>query len=107
MEDSTMQSHGLAGAPVQDLSLPELARCCSCSTEWVIELVGEGVVEPMPAPGEGPAQWRFDEAAVVRVAAAWRLASDLSVNVAGVALALELLDEIRALRRQVKLHGPG
>jgi hypothetical protein len=41
------------------------------------------------------------------VAAAWRLASDLSVNVAGVALALELLDEIRALRRQVKLHGPG
>ena len=91
-------------AAMQEMSAPELARCCRCSLEWVVELVGEGVIEP--AEGSEPGQWRFDETAVARTAAAARLASDLAVNVAGVALALDLLDEIRALRRQLKLFTP-
>lgn len=91
-------------AAMQDMSAPELARCCRCSVEWVAELVGEGVIEP--AEGSEPEQWRFDENAVARAAAAARLASDLAVNVAGVALALDLLDEIRTLRRQLKLFIP-
>ena len=98
-----MHSQDLAGAG-QDMSLPELARCCRCSVEWVVELVGEGVIEPNQ--GAAPEHWRFDEAAVARAAAAARLAGDLAVNVAGVALALDLLDEIRALRRQLKLFMP-
>lgn len=97
-------AHDLAAVAAQEMSLPELARCCRCSVEWVVELVGEGVIEP--AEGSGPDQWRFDEAAVARAAAASRLASDLAVNVAGVALALDLLDEIRTLRRQLKLVIP-
>lgn len=96
-----MRSHELAAAAAQEMSLPELARCCRCSVEWVVELVGEGVIEP--AQGRAPEHWRFDEAAVVRAAAASRLATDLAVNAAGVALALDLLDEIRVLRRQVRL----
>ena len=98
-----MHSQDLAEA-MPEMSLPELARCCRCSVEWVVELVGEGVIEPRH--GGAPAQWRFDEAAVARAAAAARLAADLAVNVAGVALALDLLDEIRALRRQLKLFTP-
>jgi chaperone modulatory protein CbpM len=95
-----------AGAtPVPELSLLELSRCCSCSTEWVIELVEEGVIEPLGAVSvtAPPDAWRFDETAAARAAAAQRLVRDLSINVAGVALALELLDEIRALRRRLRL----
>ena len=29
-----------------ELSLNELSRACSVSTEWIVELVGEGVLEP-------------------------------------------------------------
>ncbi|WP_284615076.1 chaperone modulator CbpM [Aquabacterium humicola] len=82
---------------VDELSLVELSRCCGCSVEWVIDLVDEGVVVPA---GRQPIEWRFDEAAIARTHAAWRLTRDLSVNIAGAALALELLDEIRELRRR-------
>ncbi|HSW23808.1 MAG TPA: chaperone modulator CbpM [Burkholderiaceae bacterium] len=85
-----------------ELSLWELSRCCRCSTEWVIELVAEGVIEPLG--GASPDAWIFDETAVGRAGAAWRLARDLSVNAAGAALALELLDEISALRRQLRFR---
>jgi chaperone modulatory protein CbpM len=87
-----------------ELSVDDLSRCCSCSVEWVIELVGEGVIEPVG--GESPAAWTFDEAAAPRAAAAWRLARDLSLNAPGAALALDLLEEIRALRRQLRLGVP-
>lgn len=99
-----MHSHDPTTA-MHDVSLPELARCCRCSVEWVVELVSEGVIEP--AQGSGPEQWLFDEVAIVRAAAAARLANDLAVNAAGVALALDLLDEIRGLRRQLRLPPRG
>jgi chaperone modulatory protein CbpM len=88
-----------------ELSLLELSHCCSSSADWVIELVEEGVIEPVGAASVAapPEAWRFDEAAVARAAAARRLVRDLSINVAGVALALDLLDEIRALRRRLRL----
>lgn len=104
------QAHdAAAGALGSELSLQELTRVCRCSAEWVIELVDEGVIEPLggPSPDVPPGGWRFDEGAAARTAAAWRLARDLSVNVAGVALALELLDEIRALQRQLRFGAPG
>jgi chaperone modulatory protein CbpM len=94
-----------AGAAfASELSLLEFSRCCGCSTEWLIELVDEGVIEPIGGalPAAPPAAWRFDDAAVVRAAAAQRLVRDLSINVAGAALALDLLDEIRALRRRLR-----
>ena len=91
-----------AASVIRDLSLQELSRCCGCSVEWVLELVDEGVLEPS---GQQPIDWRFDDSSIHRTGAAWRLARDLSVNAAGVALALDLLDEIHRLRR--RLHGDG
>ena len=52
-------------------------------------------------PDEGEAGWRFSGAALARTRTAARLARDLGVNVPGVALALELLDEIAALRERL------
>jgi chaperone modulatory protein CbpM len=77
-----------------DLSLNDICRACSSSAEWVIELVDEGILEPT---GYQPTQWRFSPDCLQRARTAMRLQRDLGVNLAGVALALNLIDEIHSL----------
>jgi chaperone modulatory protein CbpM len=78
-----------------DLSLTELCGCCGVSTEFVVELVEEGAVVP---EGAQPQQWRFAGVQVKRVQTAAHLAQDLEINLPGIALALDLLDELERLR---------
>jgi chaperone modulatory protein CbpM len=80
--------------------LREMCRICGVHAEFLVELVQEGVIAPSPEAAAGAGPLRFDGIAVVRVQRAVRLQQDLGVNLAGIALALELLDEIEALRRQ-------
>lgn len=77
-------------------SLGELSRACGVSAELVMDMVEEGVVEPF---GPEPAAWRFPGDAVTRVQMALRLSEDLRVNLAGAALALDLMDELSELRQ--------
>ncbi len=84
------------------MSLVEVCHACSRHAEWVIELVEEGVLEPT---GVSPEQWRFTPAALQRALIATRLQRDLGINLAGVALALDLLDEIDTLRIQLRRPG--
>ena len=81
-----------------ELTLTELSRACSSSAELVIELVAEGVLEPA---GQKQAQWRFSGSSLLKARAAIRLQHDLSINLAGVALALDLLEEIETLRKRL------
>ena len=81
------------------LSLAELCRACGLPAEHVIEFVEHGLLEPR---GSEPRQWRFCELSVRRVYRAQRLERDLGVNVAGAALALDLLDELERLRARVR-----
>ena len=81
-----------------ELSLRELSRACSKSSAWVIELVDEGVLEPV---GQEQAHWRFSGTSLSRAHAAMRLQHDLKINLAGVALALDLIEEIDALRERL------
>lgn len=81
-----------------ELSLSELSRACSTSTEWVIELVHEGVLEPA---GRQPKQWRFSGTSLKRAHTAMRLQTDLKINLAGVALALDLMEEIETMRERL------
>jgi len=84
-------------------SLDDLCRACSGSTEWVIELVEEGVLEPT---GREMTHWRFSGISLQRARTARRLQLDLDVNLAGVALALELMDEVSSLRERLyRLEG--
>jgi len=80
------------------LSLGELCRACNVPAEFVLELVEQGVLE---VRGNDTRQWRFPGSSLGRVRAARRLQRDLQLNMAGTALALELLDEIRRLRRRL------
>ena len=79
-------------------SLTEICQACSSKTEWVIELVEEGILEPS---GEASSHWSFPGTSLSKAQMARRLQSDLEINLAGVALVLELLDEIGVLRSRI------
>jgi chaperone modulatory protein CbpM len=82
-----------------ELSLQDLCHACSTSTEWVIELVDEGVLEPI---GHDQSQWQFSGPSLLRARAAMRMQQDLQINLAGVALALDLMEEIEAMRERLR-----
>ncbi|TDT44025.1 MerR family transcriptional regulator [Halospina denitrificans] len=82
------------------LTLHELCYDCQVNAEYVIELVEFGIVQPRR--GRTPREWVFAGEDLVRVKKAERLRRDLEVNLPGVALSLDLIEEVRALRRQVE-----
>jgi chaperone modulatory protein CbpM len=85
-----------------ELTLVELCRTCRLPAERVYELVEEGIIEPL---GREPAGWRFRWTSVRRVRCALRLERDLGVNLAGAALALDLLEELDRLRGRLRRIG--
>jgi chaperone modulatory protein CbpM len=82
-----------------EITLAELSRTCRVHAEWVMELIDEGVIEPLTS---GDPQWRFASTTVVRIEKARRLQRDLGVNLPGIALALQLLDRIDALEARLR-----
>ncbi|UCC55830.1 MAG: MerR family transcriptional regulator [Gammaproteobacteria bacterium] len=80
------------------MTLHELCDVCAVHAGFIAELVDEGVLEPA---GVENSQWCFTGVSLHRVRTAKRLHQDLGVNLAGVALALELLDEVRLLRARL------
>ena len=98
----------LVGPVVEDeihLTLVELCRVCNVPEDQVRHWVGEGVLEPI---GRAPHEWRFAGESLRRTRVATRLARDFELNPPGVALALDLLDEIEALRAHLRrLAGGG
>ena len=83
-----------------ELTLHDMAMRCAVETEFVITLVDEGVLEPR---GTRPDEWYFNGQDLVRLRRALRLQQDLEVNLPGVALALELLEELEELRARIRL----
>jgi chaperone modulatory protein CbpM len=84
------------------LTLEELCQACRASEDYVMAWVFEGVLEPL---GDAPQDWRFTGPALHRARLALWLTRDLEINPPGVALALDLLDEIAALQAQLKRSG--
>jgi chaperone modulatory protein CbpM len=97
----TLLSGDVLGEDVE-LTLVELCRTCQLPAERVYELVDEGIIEPL---GREPAGWRFRWTSVRRVRCALRLERDLGVNLAGAALALDLLEELNRLRARLRRFG--
>jgi len=82
-----------------ELTLADLCRACAAQANSVIELVEEGLIAPH---GAAPDQWRFTGVHMQRARVALRLQKDLGVNLAGAALALELLEELEVLRARLQ-----
>ncbi|MGB5426532.1 MAG: chaperone modulator CbpM [Gammaproteobacteria bacterium] len=104
---ATQRTDILTGIIIEEetrLSLRELCDACAVHVEFITELVDEGVIEPT---GIDKSHWCFSGMSLQRIRTAKRLQQDLGVNLAGVALALDLIEELQQLRTQLqKLSGP-
>ncbi|MGC1387166.1 MAG: chaperone modulator CbpM [Steroidobacteraceae bacterium] len=78
------------------LSVTDLCRMISVDRRRVVEWVEEGVISVIEIDAS---EWRFSGSTLRRARIALRLERDLGVNLAGVALALDLLEELEQLRR--------
>ena len=81
------------------LTLRQLCDDCDVHAEYIIELVDEGFIEPS---GIEKSHWCFNGINIRRVQKAKRLQNDLGINLAGIALALELMEEIEQLRSRLR-----
>jgi chaperone modulatory protein CbpM len=103
-----MSERSITSAQVLDdgveLTLVELCRASRAAEEQVRLWVLEGVLTPR---GAAPADWRFAPAALRRARLARTLMQDLEVNAPGIALALDLMDEIEALQASLRRAGLG
>ena len=81
------------------LSLTEISEACATRSEWIVELVEEGILEPS---GKERNHWQFSSDSLSRAICARRLQHDLELNLAGVALALDLMEEIESLRSRLR-----
>lgn len=84
------------------VTMTELCRSCAVTGETIMEMVEYGILEPS---GDGPPQWCFRVSSLRRVTTARRLQRDLGVNLAGAALALELLERIERLEARLRIAG--
>nr|WP_309503864.1 chaperone modulator CbpM [uncultured Roseovarius sp.] len=82
------------------LSLVDLCRICGLPANWVIELVDEGILEPI---GESKPVLRFESTSITVVRKVQRLQTDLGLNIPGVAMVLALADENARLKRRLQL----
>lgn len=81
------------------VSTTEICLACSCGSDWIAALVAEGVLQPLTHERD---EYYFSGDSLLTAQAAQRLQRDLGVNIEGIALVLELLDEIKALREQLQ-----
>ncbi|MCP4471538.1 MAG: MerR family transcriptional regulator [Gammaproteobacteria bacterium] len=82
-----------------EMTLAQLCQACELSEAQIIELVEQGIIDPL---GPEPAEWRFVSVSLRRVRITRNLQHDLGVNTPGAALALELLEEIEELRARLR-----
>lgn len=92
-------SQALSGEVVEQFTLVEVCRTCAVHADWIIELVEEGILEP---EGADATSWRFSHRTVAKARTARRLQHDLDVNLAGIAVALALIDERDELKSKLQ-----
>lgn len=86
----------------QPLSLLDICNAVGTPAETVVEMVEYGVIEP--SQGKKPASWQFSAYTLKRTRVASRLQQDLRINLEGLGLAMDLLEEVQDLRRRVTFY---
>ena len=81
-----------------EITVVELCELCSVDTQTIDDLIAEGILEPC----EDGSPTRLPYSSVRVTSTVIRLQRDLGVNLAGAALALELLEHIDQLRAQLR-----
>jgi len=98
-EHETNELSGSIFDETTEITVVELCRVCAIDITLVEELVGEGILEPS---GGARDNRRFPYSSVRRTRTVIHLQRDLGLNLAGAALALDLLDRIEYLRSRLR-----
>ncbi|QWD92783.1 MerR family transcriptional regulator [Polynucleobacter asymbioticus] len=86
------------------MTIVELSHAASTPEELIMDWVSEGVLSPV---GSSPQDWRFSGDSLKRAKTAARLTRDFEINTSGLALALDLMDQISQLHAELmRLSGP-
>lgn len=102
----TSEEHFLSGDILDEgteVSVADLCRMFAVEEHHIVEWVEEGVLgtrNTFNVVEIDKTEWRFHGREVRRARIALRLERDLGINVPGVALALQLLEELEQLRRE-------
>ncbi|MGH8389044.1 MAG: chaperone modulator CbpM [Pseudomonas sp.] len=85
---------------IVQLDMAEFCEATDLSDVYVIEIVEHGILEPQ---GSAPKDWRFTDYELTLANRAAKLRHDLELEWEGVALALDLLEEVRELRAENRM----
>jgi len=102
VDTHTLVATGVVVEEELNFSLGELSRACGIHGTELILLVSEGILEPA---GDSPENWLFPGASLRRARQALRLSRDLQIGLDGTAIVLDLMDQIEALRSQLRQVG--
>ena len=80
-------------------TLVELCRSCAVEAELIEAMLEQGILEPTGRRGR---HWCFPASSLRRTRITLNLQRDLGVNLAGAALALELLERIEELDSRLR-----
>ena len=102
MKTVVIATSGTLVGRAQPLSADDLARACGAELEWVVQLAQVGIVQ---AQGPQPADWRFHSGDLQRALETRRLERDFGACLDAAALILDLSQEVRQLRAQLRALG--
>lgn len=81
-------------------TLSEVSDHYEIEREVLFEMIEQGLFLPVKAPSGEEA---IDTQSLKKIQMALRLQNDLEINLSGVALVLELLEELKSMRNEVDL----
>jgi chaperone modulatory protein CbpM len=90
----------MSGTLIVQLDMEEFCEATDLSAAYVIEIVEHGILEPQ---GKAPKDWRFTDYELAVAKRAVKLRRDLELEWEGVALALDLLEEVQQLRAENRM----
>jgi chaperone modulatory protein CbpM len=90
------------GTIIEDnhMTLEQICQLCDTNSDWIFSLIQENIIEPEPFSLDTPGL-HFSGDCLIKVRSALRLQRDLGVNLEGVALILDLMEELTDLRAKL------
>jgi chaperone modulatory protein CbpM len=82
------------------LTFAELCEVCNITADFMNDLIEFEIIHP---EGQTPDAWEFDLEELMRIKRAIRLQRDLEVNLPGIVIVLDLLEEMEKLRIKAEL----
>ncbi|OGT53930.1 MAG: hypothetical protein A3F17_02910 [Gammaproteobacteria bacterium RIFCSPHIGHO2_12_FULL_41_15] len=82
----------------QTIGFTELCHASSADPDFILSLIEQELIQPR---GHNQSNWQFDALSLKRSRIAVSFHNDLQLNLQGIALALDLLEQIETMRAEL------